>query len=116
MRGASLKMKGKIYKACIQRVLVYGSETSAVKVDDMGRLERAENSMVRWMCGVTLKDRIQTVDLRKRLGIECVSDVVRRCRLRWFWHVERKECDDWVSACRELQLEGTRPIGKGRKT
>ena len=25
--GASLKVKGKIYKACVQRVLVYGSET-----------------------------------------------------------------------------------------
>ena len=78
MRGASLKMKGKIYRACVHRVLVYGSETWAVKVEDMRRLGRAENSMVRWMCGVTLKDRIQTVDLRKRLGIECVSDVVRR--------------------------------------
>ena len=72
--------------------------------------------MVRWMCGVTVKNMIQTVELRKRLGIECVSDVVRRGRLRWFGHVERKENDDWVSACRELQVEGTRPRGRPRKT
>ena len=26
-RGASLRVKGKIYRACVQRVLVYGSET-----------------------------------------------------------------------------------------
>src|SRR3989442_793581 len=26
-RGASLRVKGKIYRACAQRVLVYGSET-----------------------------------------------------------------------------------------
>ena len=26
-RGASLRVKGKVYKDCIQRVLVYGSET-----------------------------------------------------------------------------------------
>src|SRR5450755_4055524 len=116
MRAAPLKMKGKIYKACVQRVLVYGSKTWAVKVYDMERLERTENSMVRWMCGVTVKDMIQTVELRKRLGIEGVSNVVRRGRFRWFGHMGRKENDDWVSACRELQVEGTRPRGRPRKT
>jgi len=28
--------------------------------------------------------------------MESVSDVVRRGRLRWFGHVERKEDSDWV--------------------
>ena len=37
-RGASLKLKGKIYKACVRSVLIYGSETWAVKVEDMKRL------------------------------------------------------------------------------
>ena len=27
MRGTSLKVKGKIYKACVQSVMMYGSET-----------------------------------------------------------------------------------------
>ena len=56
-RGASLKVKGKVYKACVQRVLVYGSETWPVKVEDMQHLERTERSMVRWTCGVSLKNR-----------------------------------------------------------
>src|SRR5260221_8913424 len=46
-RGASLRVKGKIYRACVQRVLVYGSETWPMKVDDMQRLMRTENTMVR---------------------------------------------------------------------
>src|SRR5450432_1712266 len=87
-----------------------------MKVEDTLRLERAERAMVRWMCGVTLKNRISSERLRSRLGIKSVTDVVRRGRLRWFGHVERKEDDAWVSACRELQVEGTRPIGRGRKT
>src|SRR3989441_12238676 len=40
MSGASLKVKGKIYRACVQRVLVYGSETWQMKMDDMQRLVR----------------------------------------------------------------------------
>ena len=72
-RGASLRVKGKIYRACVQRVLVYGSETWAMKVDDMQRLRRTENSMVRWMSGVTMKDRKTSEELRQGLGIESVD-------------------------------------------
>ena len=71
-----------------------------MKVDDLDRLERTERMMVRWMCGVSLKDRRSSVDLYKSLGIENVAEVVRRGRLRWFGHVERKDKDEWVSACR----------------
>ena len=49
--GALLKVKGKIYRARVQSLLVYGSETWPMKEDDMQRLERTENSMVRWMSG-----------------------------------------------------------------
>ena len=31
----------------------------ATKVEDIQRMERAERMMIRWMCKVTLKDRIQ---------------------------------------------------------
>ena len=40
----------------VQCIMMYGSETWAMKVEDMQRLERAEKMMMRWMCGVTLKD------------------------------------------------------------
>src|SRR5213083_144136 len=106
-RGASLRVKGKIYRECVQRVLVYGSETWPMKVNDMQRLVRTENSMVRWMSGVTLKDRRPSEELRLGLGIEGVEEVVMRGRLRWFGHVERKEADDWVSKCRNLEVVGS---------
>ena len=40
--------------------------------------------------GVSLKDRKRSEDLYNLLGINCVADVVRRGRLRWFGHLERK--------------------------
>jgi hypothetical protein len=115
-RGASLKLKGKIYRCCVQSVLVYGSETWPMKVEDMQRLERAERAMVRWMCGVTLRDRNKSDELRVRLGVEGVADIVRRSRLRWFGHLERKEKTDWVSACRSLKVGGCVGRGRGRRT
>ena len=50
-RGASYHLKGKIYKACVQSVLTYGTETWAMKTANLQILERTERMMVRWMCG-----------------------------------------------------------------
>ena len=59
--------------------------------------------MARWMCGVSLKDRKRSVDLyMQSSGCQSVADVVRRGRLRWFGHLERRSVDDWVSVCRKV--------------
>ena len=116
VRGASYRIKGRIYSACVQSVLIYGTETWAMKADDLRSLERTERMMVRWMCGVSLKDRKRSEDLCNLLGINCVADVVRHGRLRWFGHLERKSVDDWVSACRRLVVEGARGQSRSRKT
>ena len=110
-RGASLKVKGKLYRTCVQSVMTYGSETWAVKMEDMQRLERTEKMMIRWMCGVTLRDIKSSEELRQKLSVVSVSDVVRQGRLKWFGHVEHKDADDWVSACRNMVVSGER----GRK-
>jgi hypothetical protein len=44
----------------------------------------------RWMYSVSLRDRIDSEDLRDWVGVEPISDVCRRNRLRWFGHVARK--------------------------
>src|SRR6185436_17729574 len=68
-RRISLKLKGKIYKACIQSVMVYGSETWPMKSSDLSRLVRTERMMARWMCGVKLNDTKSTADLLNCLGV-----------------------------------------------
>ena len=75
--------------------------------------------MVKWMCGVSLKDRKCSVDLYSLLGVQSVAEVVTkvvtRGRLRWFRYVERKSGDDWVSTCRNVVVAGVRCAGRGRK-
>ena len=38
--------------------------------------------MVRWMCGVKLKDRVSNKELRERLGIVDIMSVLQQNRLR----------------------------------
>lgn len=115
-RGASLKLKGKVYKACVRSVMVYASETWPMKLEDQQRLERAEMMMVRWMCGVTVKNTIASEELRKRLNIEQVSDVVRRGRIRWFGHVQRRPEGHCLKECQKLLSDVRVGQGRGRKT
>ena len=93
-RSDSLRLKGKFYKMCVQRVMVYGSETWPMRVKEVRRLEMAERMMIRWMCAVTLKNRCRSEELRKRMDIEDVADVIRKSRLGWFGHLERKDEGD----------------------
>lgn len=111
-RGASWSIKGKFYRSCVQKTLLHGTETWPAKMEDMQRLERAEKSMVRWMCGVSLKKGCRSEDLLQRLGVESITSVMRRGRLRWYGHVERKPNTDWTSKCRYVEVEGK--CGKGR--
>ena len=42
-----------------------------------------------------------------------MTEIVRRGRLRWFGHGERKADDDWVKKCTNVEIVGK--IGKGKK-
>ena len=104
----SWKVKGKVYASCVRNAMIYGSETWALTSEQECRLDRAEMRMARWMCGVRLKERNSNAELRNRLGIEKIGDVVRRSRLRWLGHVLRKDEDDWVRRSMSLEVDGNR--------
>ena len=115
-RGVSLKLKGKVYATCVRSTMIYGSETWVLNMEQQQRLERVEMRMVRWMCGVSLRERKTNDDLRKMMGIESVMDVVKRNRLRWLGHVLRKDESDWVRGVLEMSVVGSRGRGRLRKT
>ena len=96
--------------------MVCGSETWAMMAEQSGRLESMEMRMVRWMCGVLLRDRVPSAELRERMGIESVSDAMKQNRLRWLGHVLRKDGDDWVKKIMSFEVEGKRGLGRPRTT
>jgi len=50
--------------------MLHGSETWPVRKENVVPLKRAEMRMVRWICGIKLKDRFPSKELRERLGID----------------------------------------------
>ena len=115
-KGASLALKGKVYASCVRSCMLHGSETWPMRAEHEAKLERTEMRMIRWMCGVSMRERKTSAELREWIGVEVVGDVMRTNRLRWFGHVERKLEDDWVKKCGTLEVEGRKPRGRPKKT
>jgi len=57
-KDISLKVRGRLYSGYVQSSTLHGSETWPIRKDNEVALQQAEMTMVRWMCGVKLEDRI----------------------------------------------------------
>ena len=46
--------------------------------------------MIRWMCGVSMKDSRTSKEFRELVGVEPITTVIKCGRLRSYEHVMRK--------------------------
>ena len=115
-RAPQLEMKGRVYASYVRISMIYGSETRPFLVDVGLKFERVEMRMIRWMCGISMKDRRTSEELRRLVGIEPITTVIRSGRQRWYGHVMRKGDGDWVKKCMEFLVKGRRPVGRPRRT
>jgi len=95
----SLKLKSKVYATCVRSCLMHGSETWPMKVEHELKMNHSEMSMIRWMCEVKLNERKKSEELRELLGLEPVSLMIKKSRLRWFGYIKHKDDNDWVKRC-----------------
>ncbi len=63
----------------------------------MNKLVSTERKMLGMICAVTLRDRINSLEVTEMVGEESVEEWSRRQLLRWFGHVLRRGQDAGVS-------------------
>ena len=80
------------------------------------RLHGTDMSILRWMAGVKLVDRILIMDLLKRFNLQPIKNIMQQRRLRWYGHIERMSEENWVNRCRSLVVNRKRERGRPRKT
>ena len=103
-RAPPLEMKGRVYASCVS--MTYGSETRPLLIDVGLKFERAEMKMIRWMCGISLKDRRTNEELRRLFGVEPITTFIIGGRLRRYGHGMRKGDEDWMKKCMEYRVKG----------
>ena len=110
-----IRLKGKVYKTMIRPVLMYGSETWALRRKEEQLIQRTEMRMLRWITGVTLKDKIRSEDIRLKTGVADVKDKIKESRLRWYGHVKRSGDDSFLKNIMDAEVRGRRSQGRQRK-
>jgi len=90
-KDVSLIVRGRLYCSVEQSSMLHGSETWPVRKENEVALQQAEMRMVRWTCGIKVKDRIPSKGLSERLELDDIISVLQQNRLRWYGHVLQKE-------------------------
>jgi len=115
-RDISLIRRGRLYSSCVRSSMLHGSKTWPVRKENEVALQRAEMTVVRWMCDVKVKDKVPSKELKERLRIDDIIFVLQQNRLGWYGHVLQKEDTDWVKKFMEYEVEVSRPRSRPKRT
>ena len=74
-------------------------------------LRKTEMMMLRRINGVTLRDKVKSVDIRKKLGVKSIQEKVRYMRLRWYGQMQRIQENNEVRTVVDMIVPGKRPKG-----
>ena len=108
-----VRLKGKVHKAVVRPALTYGLEAAPMKKSEEKKMDVAEMKMLRWMVGVTRRDRIRNVYIRGTVKVLEVSRKIQEARMRWYGHLRRRDGEDHVGReTMEMEVEGSRRRGR----
>ncbi|VDO47491.1 unnamed protein product [Schistosoma margrebowiei] len=91
-RDICLSNKRRVYCAAVHSVLLYGSETWPVRVEDIRRVLVFDHKCLRNIARISWDHRVSNAVVRKRvLGKDgkTIDEVVKLHQLRWLGHVLR---------------------------
>ena len=111
-----LRLKSKVFAAIIRQALVHGSEYWAMKVTNKRKIATTEIRILRGILGVSSRDQMRKEEIRRKLYVSTIDDVMRSGRLRWFGQVQRRDANNVTHIVMGLAIPGTRRRGRPKKT
>ena len=97
-----------MYKSVVRSAMLYGMETVVVMESQVRKMEVVELKMVRWVLGVTRKNKIKNEYVRGTTKIAKLGDKLWKVKLHWYGHMKRRE-ESYVGKGRwrwQCQVEG----------
>ena len=114
-RRLPARVKGKVYSSVVRPAMVYGLETVAVTKKQVEEMEVVEMKMLRFVMGVTRKDKIRNEHIRSTLKVERLGMKIMEGRLRWYGHVIRRDQEYVGRKMMEMELQGKRKRGRPKR-
>jgi hypothetical protein len=114
-KDIDLKVIGSAYVALCLSILLYGSEILCLREDLFNRLRHFHHRCARTMCRITIahtvRHRISSASLFKRLSIEPFDAYYNRRLLRWTGHVARMPLTRAQRKNLTSLVDNPRPLG-----
>ena len=92
--------------------MVYGLETVAITKKQVEEMEVAEMKMLRFVMGMTRKDKIRNEYIRGTDKVEQLRMKMREDKLRCYGHLMKRDQDYVGKKMMEMELPGKRKRGK----
>ena len=84
-----MNVKRKVHDEYLLPVMVYGSETWALKKAHMELLSVAQRKMERIFLGITLRDHKRNTWIRHQTGVNYIIDIIKKGIHGWAGHIAR---------------------------
>ena len=108
------RVKLLIYTSILKPILLYGSETWALTERLKNKLQAAEMRTLRLIYGITKRDRVRNVEVRRQLGVDPLILEIEKSQLRWLGHLLRMPPERKVKQLYEWKPDNRRPVGRPR--
>ena len=82
-RKMSVKLTWKIYRTVVSAPLLYGTETWSTTKSKENGLGESDMRLLRWICGVTKKDKIRNEHVRGSVQVAPLTHTITEKRLKW---------------------------------
>jgi hypothetical protein len=113
--GISVKTKVRVYETLVLSLLLYNSETWALKEETKQRLLVFEMACLRRITGISRRERIRNTVIRGKAGVkENILQKIARSRMRYLGHVIRMPNSRFPNMAFYGQVHGQRSRGRPR--
>ena len=82
---------------------------------DISCLNRNDLMTIRWMCSTKLTDKVTSGELRNKVVLWFVKNVLRRGRIRWYGHLQHMNPDTRSRKKDKMIVTGSNSTGHPRK-
>jgi len=111
--GLKLKSKIRVFESTIVPVLTYGAQTWATTKKQLGKIQTAQNSMLRQLLGIKLKDKVSLEKIYTKTRAKRVGVIAKTHKLKYAGHLMREWDQKWNKTL-TLWIPHTGRRGRGR--
>lgn len=112
----SKQTKLTVFKTIYRPVLTFGCESWTLTEQQKSKIQAVEMRYLRRVRGVTMKDRMKNVDIRRELKIRSTLEFIEGRKLSWWGHLQRMREERPVKKVWRAKTQRNRRRGRPRKT